>query len=144
MRNSLLLSIFLFLTTVTFGQDLVGNKFSDLLLITRHLKGIRVKIEGDTLMRINNQSLGRSFILKFDKVTHNCFQENITLEFKEMRNVTVMNLLSRGSNAAVVDSSGAELIYETSQKMIFVRPAKDRAEIIFILKKVKADFQVPE
>lgn len=141
MKNFLLFLIFSVLSFSAYSQDMVGNKMADVKNVIREVSGIRVKSVGDSVLIVFNKQLKRTFTFKFDRITHICFQENIKLNFSALKNITIMNQLARSRNSISVDVSDAESIYETPEKMIFIRAEGEQVNIIFSLKKTNPDFQ---
>ena len=136
MKNFLLILIFTVLSFSAYSQDMVGNKMADVKNLIREASGIRVKSVGDTVLIVFNKELKRTFTFKFDRTSHICFQEDIRLNFSALKNITIMNQLTHLRKSTSVDISADESIYETPEKMIFIRAAGEQVNIIFSLKKV--------
>lgn len=121
------------------SQDMVGNKLSDVKAMIRHLNGLKIQAKGDSLLLVYNKKLKRDFKFKFNSTTHICYEEDIRLNFSALKNITIMNQMARSGSSSAVDLNDAESIYETADKMIYVRPAGDLVDIIFCLKKTNPD-----
>lgn len=135
MKNFILILALTVLSFSAHSQDMVGSKMSDIRTLVRHVSGITVKSIGDSVMVVFNKQLKRTFTFKFDRTTHICFQEDIRLNFSAFRNITIMNQLARSGRSTSVDITEAESVYETPDKMIFIRPEGEQVNIIFSLKK---------
>lgn len=114
---------------------MVGNKMEDVKNMIREVSGIRVKSVGDSVLIVFNKELKRTFTFKFDRASHICFQEDIRLNFSALKNITIMNQIAHSKKSTSVDISDAESIYETPEKMIFIRAEGEQVNIIFSLKK---------